>query len=538
MTTEAYPGPGQYTVAGTGPYEVGHEYGRDDLVCVIVDESLGTRTELAGEEFTVTPLGPADNGDVFLTAATAAAHAGKKILIVRNTSVEQGWTGQSSRERGNEAVLDVLARGIQDRARENSTSIRLERSVDPIVPVPGRYLSFDEDGDPILAVPDAELQAAQEAAESARDAAQVARAGAESAATTTLQARSQALQARDEAQASVWTHEGQWATGRDFSARDVTYHNGGTFLALQDHTANVFATDLAAGYWVQIVAADVNRNLAAARDTGGTGAALTLDLISPPPAMFDGFAGAMILHADMDENATLDLGFGAYPLRIRSAAGALEPVTRALFVAHEVVTFTVQAGPVVEITSQPGRELVAGPVITPLQSQMGDFNLQTEGGEKEIRGNWSNGPLGAASVSYDHVRPILKVFERRNAAGVVDLVVQTLYLDWGASGVKVWRRVGRGAPLVWTGWANADVGGARTDIGQMAFLAPAQGVRVNPGDTFAGSALRYAGVSAANDYSYNTLAAIGVAVGVGTWRAMGAADTGGHTNATLFQRIA
>ncbi|MGR3456086.1 hypothetical protein [Pseudooceanicola sp.] len=117
MTTETYPGIASYTVAGTGPYEVGAKYTAGALRIRVVN-AAGASIYLDGDDFSVSPEA-GDNGDVTLTAGTATEHAGSKLYIERDTSVEQGWKGLGgAREAGLEAQLDLLALAIQElRAR-------------------------------------------------------------------------------------------------------------------------------------------------------------------------------------------------------------------------------------------------------------------------------------------------------------------------------------------------------------------------------------------------------------------------------------
>lgn len=65
-------------------------------------------------------------------------------------------------------------------------------------------------------------------------------------------------------------------------------------------------------------------------------------------------------------------------------------------------------------------------------------------------------------------------------------------------------------------------------------------IRPNPGNTFAGSTLRYAGTSSTATYSDNTAARIGKSSPTtpsGTWRAMGGTGSVARYNTTLFVRI-
>lgn len=115
MTTDAFVAAPAYTISGTGPYAVPHEYDTvHELVCTVV---VGTDmlTLVRGTEYTVSPSGLASAGAVTLSATAAATHAGRTLLIDRATIVEQGWQAQGGpQERGLEGQLDRLTRAVQD----------------------------------------------------------------------------------------------------------------------------------------------------------------------------------------------------------------------------------------------------------------------------------------------------------------------------------------------------------------------------------------------------------------------------------------
>lgn len=112
MTTETYPGPDVYTVSGTGPYTINHEYSSGSIAPeVFLDDVLAV---LPAEEFSVDPDG-GDNGTLTLTPAAAAAYDGGQLTIRRKTPTEQGWQGQDgAREAGIEAALDRLSQAVQE----------------------------------------------------------------------------------------------------------------------------------------------------------------------------------------------------------------------------------------------------------------------------------------------------------------------------------------------------------------------------------------------------------------------------------------
>lgn len=149
MTVDVFPGAPSYTVSGTGPYNIGHEYDReDDIVCVIVDGD--TRTTLATPaDYSVAPAGPAGDGDVTLTPTAATTHDGLQLIITRATTIEQGWQGnQGAREKSLELQLNRIVMGLQDRAQREGSSIRADREMLPFVPVANTLLGFDANLNP------------------------------------------------------------------------------------------------------------------------------------------------------------------------------------------------------------------------------------------------------------------------------------------------------------------------------------------------------------------------------------------------------
>lgn len=119
MTTEALTPAPPYVVAGTGPYAIPHPYqSAGDLVVAVRQESGANATLVLGEHFTVSPaIALVDGGDLTLDAGAASAYAGWTLTIVRETTIEQGWTGtQGAREKGLERALDRHTQALQDAA--------------------------------------------------------------------------------------------------------------------------------------------------------------------------------------------------------------------------------------------------------------------------------------------------------------------------------------------------------------------------------------------------------------------------------------
>jgi hypothetical protein len=157
--------PAFYTVSGTGPYAATFPY-QAGAVRVFVEQA-GQRVLLAADTFTVTPASTDADGSVFLTPEAALLHAGKRLWVVRDTGVEQGWAGQNSREKGLEAQLDQLVMALQEAEVALGTAVRTQEAVAPVVPVPGAAIIFDELGRPIAGPTVAQIAGAQAAADAA-----------------------------------------------------------------------------------------------------------------------------------------------------------------------------------------------------------------------------------------------------------------------------------------------------------------------------------------------------------------------------------
>lgn len=197
MTQEAFNQTPAQTISGPGPYDVLHPYIEGALVLSIV--SGETHIKLDPAEYTVTPLESEATGTVTLSASAAATHDGAKLYIARATSVEQGWSGQSDREIGLEAQLDVIAQGVQDMGRAMEKALRFETDVDPAVAVPGKSIIFDDNGNPVPGPDASEIEAAQQNATTATDAAQTATGAAQTATDAAQTATTAAQTATDNA---------------------------------------------------------------------------------------------------------------------------------------------------------------------------------------------------------------------------------------------------------------------------------------------------------------------------------------------------
>jgi len=113
MTRETFTASPLYTIATTGPYPITHPYQVDtEIKCTIFQGT--TIVELGVADFSVAPSSSETTGDVTLDAAIAATYAGASLLIRRETVADQGWAGQTAREKGLEAQLDALTQRMQE----------------------------------------------------------------------------------------------------------------------------------------------------------------------------------------------------------------------------------------------------------------------------------------------------------------------------------------------------------------------------------------------------------------------------------------
>jgi hypothetical protein len=150
MTTETYSAPPVYTVMGTGPYAIPHEYHAAEEIAVQVFTGTVTTELIQDAEYTIAPAADAISGTVTLTAVAAALHAGSSLRIQRRTVIEQGYAAQGGeREGGLEVQLDRQVRGIQDATRRISD---LESGLT-------RALRVPDGDDPIAAWPTAAARA-------------------------------------------------------------------------------------------------------------------------------------------------------------------------------------------------------------------------------------------------------------------------------------------------------------------------------------------------------------------------------------------
>lgn len=232
MTTEAWIVTPQYTVAGIGPYAITHPFAQDAIrVFVVVS---GEWVQLTLADYSLTPIESATTGNLFLTPAAATTHAGRALIIDRQTPDEQGWLGvQGEREAGLEMQLDQIVQAQQELRAAVAGAARIRGILAPFdwtegtVPV--------RQGDSVVSGPTtAEITAAAAAAASALASAAAAAASA-----------AEALAKEN----SMLRDRGNWATAILYAPSDIVTINGSAYICTVSHIAGVFATDLAFPRW-------------------------------------------------------------------------------------------------------------------------------------------------------------------------------------------------------------------------------------------------------------------------------------------------
>ena len=182
MTVETFTPAAAYTVAGIGPYAIGHPYLEGSIR--IFTTVSGAEVELPTSDYSLSPVAATVSGNLFLTPAAAAAQAGRELRIRRVTPPEQGWVGvQGEREKGLERQLDRLTYSVQENSALQDRTLRTRDPIAPFVPQTGRTLLFD--GTAIIAGPNAtDVANAQDNAAAAQASATAAAGSASAAAAS------------------------------------------------------------------------------------------------------------------------------------------------------------------------------------------------------------------------------------------------------------------------------------------------------------------------------------------------------------------
>lgn len=174
MTIDAFTRAAVFTVQGIGPYEIPHPYASGAvLVSIIID---GAPVLLPGADYSVTPETSDARGNVYLSGAAAALHAGRALWIDRATPAVQIWEARTGeREVGLEAQLDRLTMAVQEIDAMARAAVRGRTAVEPFAPSPGCAILVRADGAGFENGPLAsDIAAAQEHAEIAKASAETA----------------------------------------------------------------------------------------------------------------------------------------------------------------------------------------------------------------------------------------------------------------------------------------------------------------------------------------------------------------------------
>lgn len=144
MTVDSFTPHNPQIVQGVGPYTASWPALHEDDVSVLIFTT--SAAILLGKA--AYSVGLQSNAvSVTLTAAAATLHANAKLMIVRSTLIEQGWAAQfGSREAALEAQLDRMTKGIQENKSAARRSLRFTQDMQPIQPVEGHTIVFDENG--------------------------------------------------------------------------------------------------------------------------------------------------------------------------------------------------------------------------------------------------------------------------------------------------------------------------------------------------------------------------------------------------------
>lgn len=141
MTREAFSPSPSYPIDGVGPYQITHPYKEGTLVVAAVLN--GNRVELLESEYIVSPAESLSTGEITLTNQAATDYDTGTLYIRRATDVEQGWLGQSAREKGLEAQLDWLAEAVQDLTSAGKRTVRLDGETSPVTPEDGHVIVWE-----------------------------------------------------------------------------------------------------------------------------------------------------------------------------------------------------------------------------------------------------------------------------------------------------------------------------------------------------------------------------------------------------------
>ena len=135
MTREIFTPSPLYTIATAGPYPITHPYQVDtEIACTVFQGT--TIVELVNSvDFTVAPSSSETTGDVTLSAAAFATYTGASLQIWRVSVADQGWAGQTAREKGLEAQLDAMTQRLQEVDEAVARAVKLPEDSAPKLPL-------------------------------------------------------------------------------------------------------------------------------------------------------------------------------------------------------------------------------------------------------------------------------------------------------------------------------------------------------------------------------------------------------------------
>lgn len=234
MTINTFTPPAPVTIAGTGPYAFNQPYAAGALQAWVLT-GTGIVTLVAGADYGVSPAASDTGGNVTLSAGAAAIHAGRQLILIRDSTPEQGWEAvQAGREAGLMDQLDAMTMALQDLREAVRRSVRLPVAAAALAPEAGRAITFDAQGNPVLGPTVTEIEGAAAAAATAQAAAALAQAAAAIA---------------QSAEASLIRDAGNWATATAYRPSDLVTQGGSTYICQIAHTSATFSTDLSASRW-------------------------------------------------------------------------------------------------------------------------------------------------------------------------------------------------------------------------------------------------------------------------------------------------
>lgn len=254
MTREALAITPSYPINGVGPYQYNNPYTLGTLRAFVeLDDKL---IALATDEYVADPLSSNASGNIALTTAAASDYDGGTLYILRQTDIEQGFSGQSARENGLAAQLDWMTEAIQDTAREVRRSLRSTSVIEPGVIKAGRTIMFDENLNMVPGPTSVELENVVLNAEASVNAAAVAVGAAAASKENANKSTSQAVISTTQAGVAVTAASeatlAAIAAGANLvtSLTDPIPANGS--IELLQTGAGTQVHEVQAGAWVQI----------------------------------------------------------------------------------------------------------------------------------------------------------------------------------------------------------------------------------------------------------------------------------------------